>query len=338
MQSRIHLQEASWWRTIDDAIECYLCPRHCKIREGHYGFCNIRQNLNNRLYAIAYAHPVAVHVDPIEKKPMYHFYPGSRIFSVGTIGCNLACKFCQNWDISRAAPENIGSREFSPQEIVSHATRAGCIGIAFTYNEPTIFGEYVLDIAKLAHASGLKTVMVTNGYISAEAVVDIYPHIDAANVDLKSFSQSFYQRYCNGNLQPVLDTLQAIQKLDTFIEVTTLVIPGLNDSDTELTELTQWIVENIGADTPLHLSAFHPCYQLMDLPRTPKSTLDRARQIARQSGLRFVYEGNVMSYEENNTYCYACGRLLIERSGFAILSNRINGDKCVCGAKIAVVQ
>ncbi len=338
MKSKDSLKEALWWRLTDDGIECFLCPRRCQITRQKYGQCNVRKNIDNGLYTMVYAHPVAVHVDPIEKKPMYHFYPGSQIFSVGTIGCNLFCKFCQNWDIARAKPENIGQHEYSPQDIVESALKTNCIGIAFTYNEPTIFGEYVLDIAKLAREAGLKTVMVTNGYISKEAIADIYPYIDAANIDLKSFSQNFYQHYCKGNLQAVLDALILIKAMNTFIEITTLLIPGLNDSDDEVIRLTQWIVENLGPDTPVHFSAFHPNYKLTNLQRTPKSILDKARSIAKQNGLHFVYEGNVMSYEEGNTYCYSCGRLLIERSGFTVTLNNLKDNKCICGAKIAIVQ
>ena len=338
MRSKGKLKEALWWRVSDNAIMCHLCPRRCRILNQRYGFCNVRQNIDNRLYTIAYAHPVAVHVDPIEKKPLYHFYPGSQILSIGTIGCNLSCEFCQNWDISRAKPENIGRTEYSPEDIVKNAIQTESVGIAFTYNEPTIFGEYVLDIARLAHDAGIKTVMVSNGYITEEAATDIYDRIDAANIDLKAFSQSFYRHYCDGNLQAVLEAIIAIKTMGTFIELTTLVIPGLNDSDEELTRMSQWIYKNLGEDTPLHFSAFHPSYKLIHLNRTPKTLLDRARKIARGCGLRYVYEGNVMSYKENNTYCYNCGKLLIERQGFSITVNNLHTDRCSCGAKIAVVQ
>jgi pyruvate formate lyase activating enzyme len=226
----------------------------------------------------------------------------------------------------------------SPEKIIDMAQKSNCIGIAFTYNEPTIFGEYVLDIATLAHQSGLQTVMVTNGYITPEAIDDIYPFIDAANIDLKSFSNEFYRQYCKGELQPVLDAIQRIRDLGTFIEITMLIIPDKNDSDSELDHLTQWIVDNLGQDVPVHFSAFHPDYKMRQLTQTPKETLDKARKIAIRNGLRYVYEGNVLAENEDNTYCYHCGRLLIERRNFSIIKNKLEGDICSCGSKIAVVQ
>lgn len=332
------MKVAKWWNEKEQGIECYLCPRRCIIADRSYGVCNVRKNVDNTLYTIVYGHPVAVHVDPIEKKPLYHFYPGSQIFSVGTVGCNLLCEFCQNWDIARAKPDDTQMHNISPEKIIDMAQKSNCIGIAFTYNEPTIFGEYVLDIATLAHQSGLKTVMVTNGYITPEAIDDIYPFIDAANIDLKSFSNEFYRQYCKGELQPVLDALQRIRDLGTFIEITTLIIPGKNDSDSELDHLTRWIVDNLGTDVPVHFSAFHPDYKMRQLSRTPKETLDKARKIAIRNGLRYVYEGNVLVENEDNTYCYHCGRLLIERRSFSIIKNNLEGDICSCGSKIAVVQ
>ena len=332
------MKVAKWWNEIEQGIECYLCPRRCIIANRSYGVCNVRKNVDNTLYTIVYGHPVAVHVDPIEKKPLYHFFPGSQIFSVGTVGCNLLCEFCQNWDIARAKPDDTQMHNISPEKIIDMAQESNCIGIAFTYNEPTIFGEYVLDIATLAHQSGLQTVMVTNGYITPEAIDDIYPFIDAANIDLKSFSNEFYRQYCKGELQPVLEALQRIRDFGTFIEITTLIIPGKNDSDSELDHLTRWIVDNLGPDVPVHFSAFHPDYKMRQLSRTPKATLDKARKIAIRNGLRYVYEGNVLAENEDNTYCYYCGRLLIERRSFSIIKNNLEGDICSCGSKISVVQ
>lgn len=332
------MKVAKWWNKKEQGIECYLCPRRCIIADRSYGVCNVRKNVDNTLYSIVYGHPVAVHVDPIEKKPLYHFYPGSQIFSVGTVGCNLLCEFCQNWDIARAKPDDTQMHNISPEKIIDMAQKSNCIGVAFTYNEPTIFGEYVLDIATLAHQAGLKTVMVTNGYITPEAIDDIYPFIDAANIDLKSFSNKFYRQYCKGELQPVLDALQRIRDLGTFIEITMLIIPGKNDSDSELNHLTRWIVDNLGPDVPVHFSAFHPDYKMRQLSRTPKETLDKARKIAIRNGLRYVYEGNVLAENEDNTYCYHCGRLLIERQWFSMTKIYLNGDVCSCGSKIAVVQ
>jgi len=332
------LKVAKWWNEKEQGIECYLCPRRCIIADQCYGVCNVRKNVDNTLYTIVYGNPIAVHVDPIEKKPLYHFYPGAQIFSVGTVGCNLLCEFCQNWDVARAKPDDTRMHNISPEKIIDMAQKSNCIGIAFTYNEPTIFGEYVLDIATLAHQSGLQTVMVTNGYITPEAIDDIYPFIDAANIDLKSFSNEFYRQYCKGELQPVLDALQRIRDLGTFVEITTLIIPDKNDSDSELDHLTRWIVDNLGQDVPVHFSAFHPDYKMRQLTRTPKETLDKARKIATRNGLRYVYEGNVLAENEDNTYCYHCGRLLIERRNFSIIKNKLEGGICSCGSKIAVVQ
>ncbi|MBU0710973.1 AmmeMemoRadiSam system radical SAM enzyme [bacterium] len=332
------MKEALWWKRVNDTIQCELCPHRCKIAENRYGLCNVRQNIDGKLYTVAYGHPVAIHLDPIEKKPLYHFFPGSKILSVGTIGCNLFCEFCQNWDIARATTKESKSRDINHQEIIESALSSGSVGIAFTYNEPTVFGEYVMDISRLAHDAGLKTVMVTNGYITPQAITDIYPFIDAANIDLKAFSQDFYRRYCRGDLQSVLEALIEIKKQGTFLELTTLIIPGINDSATEIEEMTRWIVKNLGVDTPLHFSAFHPSFKMMQLQRTSKTELDRARKIAINSGLRYIYEGNIVAFEESNTYCYSCGRLLIERQGYMIDQKNLQGAMCSCGAKIAVVK
>ena len=331
------MKEALWWTESNGIVRCRLCPHHCKIPDGHFGLCNVRENIDGTLYTVAYARPVAVHADPIEKKPLYHFYPGTEILSVGTIGCNLFCEFCQNWDIARASPENVNVREILPDAIIEMARKSGTIGIAFTYNEPTIFGEYALDVSRLARKNGLKTVMVSNGFITPEAISDIYPFIDAANIDLKSFSREFYRRNCRGELDAVLNALEEIKNQGTFIELTTLIIPGMNDSASEIDEMTRWIVENLGEDTPYHISAFHPSYKLTHLPRTTKSELDNVKTIAKKNGLRYVYEGNVMAFKENNTYCPSCGKLLIERRGFRSQVN-LDGNTCSCGSKIPVVQ
>ena len=257
---------------------------------------------------------------------------------MGTVGCNLGCRFCQNWDISKARIDQKSVRHFTPEDIVKAALNYDCKGIAFTYNEPTIFGEYVIDISKLAHKSGLKTVMVTNGYITKEAIKDIYPFIDAANIDLKAFTEEFYSKYCQAHLQPILDAIIEIKKTGTWIELTTLIIPDLNDSSEEVKSLVDWILKNLGSDVPLHFSAFHPTYKMMDRKRTPKSTLDRARKLALDAGIHYVYEGNVMTNVEGNTYCPECGRLLIERQWFTVVHNSLVNGKCVCGATIFIMQ
>jgi len=332
------VKEALWWKQVGDTILCELCPHRCKIAENRFGICSVRQNIDGKFYTLAYGHPVAIHLDPIEKKPLYHYFPGSEILSIGTIGCNLFCEFCQNWDIARATAGDVKNRYIDPEDIIESALSSGALGIAFTYNEPTIFGEYMLDIARLARDAGLKTVMVSNGYITLEAIGDIYPFIDAANIDLKAFSKEFYLRYCKGDLQSVLDALLEIKRQGTFLELTTLIIPGLNDDATEIEGMTDWIVKNLGVDTPLHFSAFHPSFKMMQMQRTSKTDLDSARKIAINSGLRYIYEGNVAALKESNTYCYSCGQLLIERRGYTVEQKNLQGNICSCGVKIAVVQ
>lgn len=331
--------EARWWRNLSESkTACELCPRSCVIANGKTGFCGVRKNIDGRLFSLIYGNPVAVHVDPIEKKPLYHFLPGSRIYSIGTLGCNLGCLFCQNWDISRVSSNPKSDNQVSPEQIIQFVLDHNCRAIAFTYNEPTIFGEYVFDISLLAKQIGLKTVMVTNGYISKQAITDIYPLIDAANIDLKSFSEAFYKKYCQGNLQPVLDAIVRIREMGTFIELTTLLIPDLNDSDTEIQQESQWIVKYLGKEVPLHFSAFHPDYKMLNKMQTPKSTLDRARAIAASEGILYIYEGNVMTSTEENTYCPECGKLLIKRQWLSVIINDLHNGKCSCGAKIPVVE
>ncbi len=332
------MHEAKWWQPgIGREVNCLLCPRRCHIKDGAMGVCGVRQNVGGRLYSLVFGNPVAVHVDPVEKKPLYHFQPGSRVFSIGTVGCNFKCSFCQNWDISTIGAQPTERISFSPEDIVRQALAQRCQSIAFTYNEPTIFGEYVLEIAQLAQAAGLKTIMVTNGYISQEAIADIYPLIDGANIDLKAFTDEFYQKLCSAYLTPVLESIKAIYHEGTFIELTTLLIPGLNDSAAEIRNLTHWIHENLGDDVPLHFSAFHPDYNLLDRRATPKSTLDQARRIAQEVGLHYVYEGNVATATEGNTYCPQCGRLLIERRFFTAIKRSLREKHCECGFEIPLV-
>jgi len=334
----VNLHLAQWWSVNEDGrIRCELCPRHCLILPGQTGSCRVRKNIDGQLYSLVYGQPIAIHIDPIEKKPLYHFQPGSRVFSLGTVGCNLRCSFCQNWDISTASPQEYHTKPVEPEALVQKALVQQCQSIAFTYNEPTILGEYVLDIAKAARAANLKTIMVTNGFITTNAIADIYPWIDGANIDLKAFSEEYYRKMCGGNLASVLEAIKTIFQVGTFIELTTLLIPGLNDSPTELSQLTDWICANLGTDVPLHFSAFHPDYQLLDRPATSKHILDKAVQLARSSGLNYVYEGNVATTTEGNTYCPQCGRLLIERHFYFVEKHNLEGNRCVCGKTIPLV-
>jgi pyruvate formate lyase activating enzyme len=327
---------ARWWETMPDGrLHCYLCPRHCHIGEGQTGFCFIRKNEGGRLVQLGYGRPAALQMDPVEKKPLNHFFPGSKILSMGTAGCNMGCFFCQNWDISKAKADQVNSASLSPEQVVELTLQHGAPSIAFTYNEPTIWGEYVIDIAKIAHQEGLNTVMVSNGYITREAFFDVYQHIDAANIDLKAFTENFYSKITLTHLQPVLDTLKWLRhETDVWFEITNLIIPTLNDGDAEFRQLCDWVLQNLGDDVPLHFTAFHPDFKLLDKPPTPPETLHRARAIAFEMGLKFVYEGNIWS-EGGNTICPGCKRAIIRRSWHSILSNNVREGKCKhCGAKI----
>lgn len=321
--------EARWWeREPGGKVHCYLCPRHCHIHQGQAGFCFIRVNQGGTLYSLGYAHPAAIQIDPVEKKPLNHFLPGTRILSMGTAGCNMGCFFCQNWDISKSKADQVRSSFVPPEDIVSLALANSCPSIAFTYNEPTIWSEYVIDIAALARERGLRSVMVTNGYITREAFHDVYDHIDAANVDLKAFTETFYARTTLTHLAPVLDTLRWLKnETDVWFEITNLMIPTLNDDPDETRRLCDWIFENLGPGVPLHFTAFHPDFKLQDKPRTPPETLHRARAIALESGLRYVYEGNIFS-DASNTYCPSCQMLLVRRSWHRVEENHLDDGCC----------
>lgn len=329
-------KEAAYYEVLDHGkVHCYLCPKHCKIGDGLTGFCFIRKNIGGRLYSLGYGRPAAVQVDPVEKKPLFHFLPGTRILSLGTAGCNMGCKFCQNWDISKAKSDQVRSAFLPPEAAVEAALRYRCPSIAFTYNEPTIFAEYVVDTAIVARQRGVRTVMVTNGYITPEARREVYRWVDAANVDLKGFTREFYRKITLSALEPVLETLCELKEMGVWIEITNLMIPGLNDGEEETRALCRWILEHLGNRVPLHFTAFHPDFKLTNRPRTPESTLRRARGIALESGIQFVYEGNVFSEEGSNTYCPSCRRLLIRRSWHEVVENRLQkGRRCPCGEEI----
>jgi pyruvate formate lyase activating enzyme len=337
LQKTEALHEGRWWEPLDGgAVHCYLCPRHCRIHEGQAGFCFIRVNRGGKLYSLGYGAPAALQVDPIEKKPLHHFLPGTRVFSLGTAGCNMGCFFCQNWDISKSKADQVRSQAVAAEDVPLLAREHGCDSIAFTYNEPTIWGEYVIDICRAARAVGLKTVMVSNGYITREAFGDIYEHVDAANIDLKAFTENFYGKITLTHLEPVLATLRWLRReTNVWVEITNLMIPGLNDDPAETRRLAEWILRELGADVPLHFTAFHPDFKLKDRGRTPAATLDRARDIAREVGLRFVYEGNIFT-EAANTFCPGCGVVLIRRSWHDVVENKlVDGKCCTCGIEIA---
>ncbi|MBU1095648.1 MAG: AmmeMemoRadiSam system radical SAM enzyme [Ignavibacteriae bacterium HGW-Ignavibacteriae-2] len=334
------LKQAKWWEPADNGkILCTLCPRYCTIGEGQNGFCYIRKNIDNKLYSIGYGRPTGFAIDPIEKKPLSHFLPGSEILSFGTAGCNLGCKFCQNWSISKAKIENTNSSYVSADEVVTLARRYNLQSIAYTYNDPTIFGEYVIDISERARRAGIKSVMVTAGYIDKRARKDVYKYIDAANVDLKAFSEAFYNKITFSHLNDILDTLYWIKhETDIWLEITTLLIPGENDSPDEIKKMCAWIVENLGVDVPLHFTAFHPDFKMLNKLRTPSSTLLSAYDIAKLEGINYVYVGNVHNVDGQTTYCPGCNKSLIKRDWHSVLENKLVDGKCYsCSYKIAGV-
>jgi pyruvate formate lyase activating enzyme len=332
------MREAMLYTSLaGNQVHCHLCKHFCKITDGQRGICGVRENQTGILYTLVYGKSISAGVDPIEKKPLYHLHPGSTSFSIATVGCNFKCRHCQNWEIAQYPRMHEGlipGKDLSPESVVSQAKAAGCASIAYTYTEPTIFFEYAYETAKLAKQAGLKNVFVTNGYTSAEALRAISPYLDAANVDLKSFSEDFYHKICGAKLQPVLDTIRLYRELGIWVEVTTLIIPGYNDNEDELKGIADFIV-NVGAEIPWHVTAFYPTYELRDAPRTSAKILRRARQIGIEAGLRYVYEGNIPGEGGENTYCYGCGELLVERFGFSIRKNRIEQSRCrSCSAEI----
>jgi pyruvate formate lyase activating enzyme len=329
------MKEADYYKKLkDENVQCILCPKNCVIKKDSYGFCNARKNIDGKLYSIVYSNPDAVHVDPIEKKPLYHFMPGSKALSIGTIGCNLECKHCQNWTMSRAKPEEIVTQNISPEEIVEIAVEKGCKIISYTYNEPTVFFEYMLDCAKIAKKKGIKNVIVSNGFINEEPLKELCEYIDGANIDLKAFNNKFYKDTCSAWLEPVLESLKILKQRKIWLEVTNLIIPTLNDDLKEIKKMCLWIKENLGTEVPLHFTAFYPCYKLLKIPGTNLEILKKARKIALNTGIKYSYVGNVFAAEENNTYCPKCGKLLIERSGFSVIKNNIKNSKCSCKEKI----
>jgi pyruvate formate lyase activating enzyme len=328
------IKEAMLYETLSNGrVKCNLCSHTCTISPSKYGICGVRQNREGTLYTLVYGMIIAENVDPIEKKPIFHLYPGSRSFSIATVGCNFRCYFCQNSDISQMPRERnkIAGREVLPAEIVEKAMETGSKTIAYTYTEPTIFFELAYDTAKIAHEKNIKNVFVTNGFMTREALTKISPYLDAANVDLKSFSEAFYKKQCGARLQPVLDSLKEMKKLGIWVEVTTLIIPTLNDSEEELENIARFI-HSLGAETPWHISRFHPQYKATQLPPTPLATLHRAVQTGKEAGLKYVYTGNVPGDEGENTYCSSCGNLIIGRYGFRISTSNLQGSKCSkCG-------
>jgi pyruvate formate lyase activating enzyme len=331
-----------WEAGSDKHVKCNLCNRRCDISAGRLGYCRVRKNIDGVLYSLSYHNVCAANDDPIEKKPLFHFQPGSRSFSIAAPGCNFRCTFCQNWQISQVDLDRQSGkgRSIGPEEIVSAALRAGCGSIAYTYTEPTVFMELCEETAKLAKQNSLKNVFVSNGFMTTEAIDFAAGWLDAVNIDLKAFTEDYYRRFCKANLAGVLDTIRYIaHETDIWMELTTLIVPGENDSAEELRELAEFIVREASPDVPWHVSRFYPCYDMQDKPPTPHETLQRAYDIGREAGLRYVYIGNVPGTKGESTFCYGCGEVLIDRVGYTIRANIVKDSRCPkCGARIAGVD
>lgn len=330
-----------YWHLLDDGrIQCDVCPRACKLREGQRGLCFVRAREDDQVVMTSYGRSSGYCVDPIEKKPLNHFLPGSAVLSFGTAGCNLACRFCQNWDISKSKEMDTLADEASPEAIATAAADLGCRSVAFTYNDPVIFMEYGMDVADACHELGIKAVAVTAGYVCPEPRVEFFSHVDAANVDLKGFTEEFYKHICGAQLAPVLETLEYLKhETDVWFELTTLLIPGMNDSDAELDRMTSWVVEHLGPDVPMHFTAFHPDFKMLDTPATPPATLTRARAIAKGNGVRHAYTGNVHDPAGSSTFCPSCGETVIERDWYELGAYRLDDSgRCEsCGTQCAGV-
>jgi len=329
-----------YWHALDDGrIQCDVCPRFCRLREGQRGMCFVRARQDNQIVLTTYGRSSGFCIDPIEKKPLNHFYPGTAVLSFGTAGCNLACKFCQNWDISKSREIDTLADFASPEQIARAAKETGCKSVAFTYNDPVIFLEYAVDVADACRERGIRTVAVTAGYMCDEPRAEFYRHMDAVNVDLKAFTDRFYKQICVGDLENVKETISYIrEETDVWLELTTLVIPGENDGDEELDALSRWVADSLGVDVPIHFSAFHPDYKMLDTPPTPPATLTRAREIALANGLRYVYTGNVHDAAGDTTFCHECGHPLIVRDWYALKQWRLADGCCPeCGTRCAGV-
>ncbi|OGC79909.1 MAG: AmmeMemoRadiSam system radical SAM enzyme [candidate division Zixibacteria bacterium RBG_16_43_9] len=328
--------EAKYYKKLEHKeIECQLCPKKCKVGDRERGYCGVRENKKGIYYTLVYGLACSFHKDPIEKKPFFHFLPGTDAFSIATAGCNLNCKFCQNWEISQARPEQTYNIELSPEAVAEYALKGNSSSIAYTYSEPTVFYEYMLDCAKLGRQKGVKSVMVSAGYIQPEPLVELCKELDAVKIDLKAFTEKYYQEICRGKLQPVLDTLKELKKIGIWYEIVYLMVPTLNDDMKDIKKMCEWILSNLGPDVPVHFTRFIPLYLLKNLPPTPVSSLEQARKIAQESGLKFVYIGNVGGHEGENTYCPKCKKILVGRYGFTITQMNLQKGKCkFCGEKI----
>ncbi len=309
-------------------IECHLCPRECRVEKGERGYCGVRENRDGEYFTLVHSRVCAANVDPIEKKPFFHYLPGSTAFSIATAGCNINCKFCQNWNISQAKPEELNNIKLTPDECVSFAKNNNCKSIAYTYSEPTVFYEYMSDCANAGKAAGVRSVVVSNGYIQKEPIEALLPLVDAYKIDLKAITQQYYNDICGGELNRILDTLLTIKSDGKWLEIVYLMVPSLNDSKDDLTKLADWIMTNLGSDVPIHFTRFHPEYLLKNLPMTPLESLERAFNICREKGINYVYIGNVYGHQGESTYCHNCNNILIKRQGLQVVKNVLDKGKC----------
>lgn len=328
--------EAKYYKKLENKeIECELCPRKCKVGDRERGYCGCRENQNGIYYTLVHSYVCSNNLDPIEKKPFFHFLPGTKAFSIATAGCNLNCKFCQNWEISQVRPEQVQAIYLPPEDVASYAEQSGSKSIAYTYSEPTVFYEYMLDCAIAGKRNGIKSVVITAGYINQDPLMELIREVDAVKVDFKGFTEEYYQKICSGQLKPVIDTLVELAKSKMWYEIVYLVVPTLNDNFNDIRLMCKWMVKDLGKDVPIHFTQFHPMYLLKNLPITPVSTLEKAREIAMEEGMNFVYVGNVPGHQGENTYCPACKKIVIGREGYTILQMNLKDGKCkFCGKTI----
>lgn len=323
------LYEAMFYKKLEDArVECELCPRECRIADLERGYCGVRENRGGTYYTLVHSRACALHVDPIEKKPFFHYLPGTPAVSIATAGCNVECKFCQNWQISQFRPEQVDSIKLTPSDVIKHAKKSHSPTIAYTYTEPVVFYEFMYDTARAAKQEGVASVVVSNGYIKEEPLVELCKHLGAVKIDLKAFTEEFYKDTCSGSLKPVLETLITLKKLGMWFEIVVLIVPTLNDSEKELKEMCAWVYKELGPDVPIHFSRFHPTYKIKNLPPTPVRTLEMARATAQEAGLNFAYIGNVPGHEGEHTYCPDCKEIVIGRVGYTIVRNAVRDGRC----------
>ncbi len=334
--SENYVRPAMMWKKLaKNAVECSLCPNGCVIENGERGQCRVRKNIKGSLYTLVYSRIAAAHVDPIEKKPMYHFLPGSTAFSIATAGCNLSCKFCQNWELSQSRPEDLDATEITPEDLSRKTISSGSKIIAYTYNEPTVQFEYIIDSARHARKKGIRSIIISNGYIRPEAGRIMAESLDAVKIDLKAFTENFYSSVCGGSLRAVLDNLVSVHSTGRWLEIVILIIPTLNDSQDEIHKMCAWVCKNLSRNVPMHFTRFHAMYRIRNLPPTPISTLEHCYAIAKDAGIRYPYIGNVSGHKWENTYCHNCDKMLIRRSGYFHVENQIKNGTCkYCSAKI----